>query len=328
MSPQYTRWPAPERWLAAPAAVPQLTPLRWRLLLAIVLCLVLALAPSVAQARAGRSFSFGGSSGFSGMGSRGARTFEPNGSGAITRSMNPAPSYGYHPGYGYGYGGGMFSRHPFLTGLFGGWLGSMLFRGMGPFGYAFGGLFHLLVLGFLFWLVYRLVSRGFGARAGAAGWGMPRSAGAAATPMARYRGEDTTVDDSDLSAFQAIHAAVQEAWGHGDLDRLRQLMTPEMLSYFSQELTRNASQGVQDLVSNVRLINGDVTEAWNEGDLQYATANLRWSAIDHVVRLGTGPGVPDRVVAGDPRMPIEQEEMWTFVRRRGGHWLLSAIQQV
>jgi predicted lipid-binding transport protein (Tim44 family) len=55
---------------------------------------------------------------------------------------------------------------------------------------------------------------------------------------------------------------------------------------------------------------------------------MRWSAIDHVVRLGTAPGQPDSVVSGDPRTPVEQEEVWTFVRRRGGNWLLSAIQQV
>ena len=30
----------------------------------------------------------------------------------------------------------------------------------------------------------------------------------------------------------------------------------------------------------------------------------------------------------NPRHPVEAEEMWTFVRRRGGQWLLSAIQQI
>jgi hypothetical protein len=299
---------------------------KWRGVLALVFCLALAFAPGLAEARAGHSFSFGGHSSFSGFGSRGARTFEPNGAGAITRSMHAAPGYGYHPGYGYG--GSVFSRHPFLTGLFGGWLGSMLFRGMGPFGWAFGGLFHLLILGFLAWLAFRLVSR-FYRSGGGAGWdAMPRAAGAAAAPMTYYRGEDTTVNDSDLNDFQAIHAAVQEAWSRGDLARLRTLMTPEMLGYFSEELTKNASQGVQNLVSHVRLLKGDVTEAWNEGDLEYATAYLRWSAVDQVVRLGAGPAAPDIVVSGDPRVPIEQEEVWTFVRERGGRWLLSAIQQV
>lgn len=299
--------------------------IRWRAVLALVFCLALAFAPGLAEARAGHSFSFGGYSSFSGFGSRGARTFEPNGAGAITRSMHAAPGYGYHPGYGYG--GSFFSRHPFLTGLFGGWLGSMLFRGMGPFGFVFGGFFHLLIIGLLIWFLVRLFSGAFAARAGS-GWAMPRAAGAAAAPTAYYRGEDTTVNDSDLNDFQAIHAAVQEAWSRGDLARLRTLMTPEMLGYFSEELTKNASQGVQNLVSNVRLLKGDVSEAWNEGDLQYATAYLRWSAVDQVVRLGAGPAAPDIVVGGDPRMPVEQEEVWTFVRERGGRWLLSAIQQV
>ena len=156
--------------------------------------------------------------------------------------------------------------------------------------------------------------------------------GAAAAPVGnaatRYRGRDITVNDNDLNAFQVIHANVQDAWGHGDLGRLRQLMTPEMLSYFSEELTRNASQGVRNVVANVQLVKGDLTESWEEGDLQYATAHLRWRANDYVVRSGRSPGDADYLVSGDPRTPVEAEEMWTFVRRRGGDWLLSAIQQI
>ena len=121
---------------------------------------------------------------------------------------------------------------------------------------------------------------------------------------------------------------VQEAWSRSDLVRMRQLMTPEMVGYFSEELTRNASQGVQNLVSEIRLLKGEVSESWHEGDLQYATAYLRWSAIDYLVRIGRSPDAPDYLVSGDPRSAVESEEMWTFVRRRGGSWLLSAIQQV
>ena len=109
---------------------------------------------------------------------------------------------------------------------------------------------------------------------------------------------------------------------------MRRVLTPEMLSYFSEELTRNSSQGVQNIVSDVHLLKGDVSEAWEEGDLEYATAFMRWSAIDYVVRLGRSPGQPDYLVSGDPKTPTEAEEVWTFVRRHGGEWLLSAIQQV
>ena len=306
-------------------------PLRqWRILLSLAFCLVLALAPSLAEARAGRSYSSGGGSSFSGMGSRGTRTFENNGAAPVTRSMTQTP--GSPSTFGGAaaapaYGGSFFQRHPFLTGLAGGFLGSMLFSHLGGFGHALGGLLTFLLIGLAIWFVIRLIS-GRGFAFGGAGGPMPRSVGAAAAPAARYRGRDTSVDDSDLNAFQSIHAAVQEAWGHGDLGRLRQLMTPEMLSYFSEELTRNTSQGVQNVVANVHLLKGEITESWEEGDLQYATALMRWSAVDHVVRLGSAPGQPDAVISGDPRTPVEAEEMWTFVRRRGGNWLLSAIQQV
>lgn len=300
----------------------------WRILLTLAFCLALALAPSLAEARAGRSFSFGGAPGISGMGSRGARTFEPNAGAPIARSMSPSPQMNSpFATPGYGYGGSFFQRHPFLTGLAGGWLGSMLFHGMGGIGYGFGGILHLLIIGGLIWFFWRMFAGRVTSWAGM-GAAMPRSVGAAAAPQARYRGRDIGVGDADLNAFQAMHAGVQQAWSAGDLGRMRQLMTPEMLGYFSEELTRNASQGVQNIVSNVRLVKGEITESWEEGDLQYATAYMRWSATDHVVRLGHGPGMPDAVVSGDPRTPIEQEEIWTFVRRRGGNWLLSAIQQV
>ena len=49
---------------------------------------------------------------------------------------------------------------------------------------------------------------------------------------------------------------------------------------------------------------------------------------DYMARLDRSPAAPDHVAGGDPSRPIESEEVWTFVRRRGGTWLLSAIQQV
>ena len=241
------------------------TPLCWRSALALLFCLSLALAPSLAEARAGSSYSGGGNSSSS-MGSRGTRTFEQNGAAPITRSMNPSPqspsTYGAPgmaaPAYG---GGSFFQRHPFLTGLAGGFIGSMLFSHLGGFGHVLGALLTFLIIGFVALLLIRLFTRGLAMPSG--GGIAPRSVGAAAAPAAaRYRGRDAQVADADLQAFQSIHGAVQEAWSNGDLGRLRSLMTPEMVGYFSEELTRNASQGTRNIVSNINLLKGDVTEAW------------------------------------------------------------------
>jgi len=285
---------------------------------ALLFSLTLALTPSLAEARAGSSYGGSGSS----MGSRGLRSFENNGAAPLSRTME-TPSSGY--GAPYAGGGSFFSRHPFLTGLFGGFIGSMIFGG-GFFGHMLGGLFTLLIIGFLVMLALRFL---FGGGLAMAGGGMARSVGAAAAPAAqRYRGRDISVGDADLNAFQSLHAAIQVAWGRGDLAQMRQLMTPEMLSYFSEELTKNASRGVENRVSNVNLVKAELTESWEEGDLEYATAYMRWTALDYTVRVGAPASDPGALVAGDPRVPTEAEEVWTFVRRRGGQWLLSAIQQV
>jgi predicted lipid-binding transport protein (Tim44 family) len=312
---------------------------KWRILLAVFIAAILALAPAIAEARAGSSA--GGRS--SSMGSRGLRTYENNGAQPLSRSLTPAPQPSRPPGFApaipapaYG-GGSFFQRHPFLTGLAGGLVGSWLF---GHSGWAagdegassasmFGMLLQLLIIGLLIYFAVRLFRRrayATGGRGSGLGW-PPRSAGAAAAAPAG-RGHDINVTDADLQAFQRSHAAVQEAWSAGDLAALRRLMTPEMLGYFSEELTRNTSQGVRNVVSDVELLKGELTESWEEGDLHYATAYLRWRAIDYLVRLGRSPADPDWLVSGDPRSPVEAEEMWTFVRRRGGDWLLSAIQQI
>jgi predicted lipid-binding transport protein (Tim44 family) len=314
--------------------------LNWRILLALFFCAALALAPAIAEARAGSSAG-GGSSG---MGSRGSRTYENNNAQPLSRSATPLPETPRAPGLApavpspaYG-GGSFFQRHPFLTGLAGGMIGSWLFGHAGwaadgaggSAGSMMGMLLQFLIIGLLIYFAIRL----FRGRALSGGWGgrppgpMPRSAGAAAAPALRDRGRDINLSDADLGSFQRIHAAVQEAWSAGDLGRLRRLMTPEMLGYFSEELTRNASQGVQNIVSDVELVKGELAESWEESDLQYATAYLRWRALDYVSRLGRSPGDPDYLVSGNPRTPVESEEVWTFVRRRGGDWLLSAIQQV
>src|ERR1700731_1077121 len=270
--------------------------MNWRILLALFVCASVALAPALADARAGGSS--GGHS--SSMGSRGSRTFENNSAQPLSRSMTQPPATAAQPGFApspaYGAGGSFFQRHPFLTGLAGGFIGSWLFghsgwatgEGGGSGASVLGMRLQLLIIGLLIYFVVRLFRRwayANGGRGGGLGW-PPRSAGAAAAPAGSGRGRDIKVGGGNLQAFQAIHAAVQEAWSAGELGRLRPLMTPEMLGYFSEELTGNTSQGVRNIVSNVELLKGELSESWEEGDLQYATAYLQWRAIYYLVRLG------------------------------------------
>ena len=106
--------------------------MNWRILLALFVCASVALAPALADARAGGSSSGHSSS----MGSRGSRTYENNSAQPLSRSMttqSPAAAAqpGLAPSPAYGGGGSFFQRHPFMTGLAGGFIGSWLFGHMG-----------------------------------------------------------------------------------------------------------------------------------------------------------------------------------------------------
>ncbi len=316
---------------------------RLRKLLLTLLCASIVLSPALAEARAGGSARPGGSMGYSSQGSRGSRTWDNSGAQPMQRSITPeqrSANPGIPP---VGPQTSFAQRHPFLTGLaggfFGSWLGSLLFPhwGMGYGGWGFGGmigsLFSWLVIIGLIWMVFRMF-RGRGGMQtmppfGSVGHEPQRDYSyAGSVGAAAARGNDLPITETDQAAFEAILKAVQGAWSKGDLGTLRHYVTPEMLSYFSEELSGNSSHGVENHVDNVELTSGDIREAWNEGNLQYATARLRWRANDYTVRTDRKPGEPGYLVEGDPQRLSEAEEIWTFARRPGGHWLLSAIQQV
>ena len=66
---------------------------------------------------------------------------------------------------------------------------------------------------------------------------------------------------------------------------------------------------------------GDIAEAWREGPDQFATASLKYESRDIVRDRTTG-----QIVSGDDRVSATTE-IWTFVRRGSGPWLVSAIQE-
>ncbi len=94
-----------------------------------------------------------------------------------------------------------------------------------------------------------------------------------------------------------------------------------MVSYFADQLSDYASRGQRNTVTDVRLLSGDLSQAWAEQGRDYATVAMRFAMID-VTRDTTG-----RIVDGSPTEHVTATELWTFVRSHGGRWILSAIQQ-
>ncbi|HUB63044.1 MAG TPA: TIM44-like domain-containing protein [Methylocella sp.] len=309
------------------------------LILALVAAFALGYAGD-ASARVGGGFSFG---------SRGTRTFSapsatptaPGGATSIQRSMT-SPNQNIFARPSATASGGFFSGG-FGRGLLGGFIGAGLFGllfGHGLFGGLGGGLSILglfLQIGLLF-LLFKLVMsfvRGGPAFQGASyrsglgqGGGASPSgfAGFGGGPGSAQRGSNLDITPADFSVFEQPLAAIETAFGEEDFDRLRMLATPEMASFFAEELAANAKKGLVNKVSDVTFLQGDLAEAWREPQSDYATVAMRFSLIDTMADRLSG-----KIVSGDPVAPQQATEVWTFARRPGGSpsdWKLSAIQQV
>jgi predicted lipid-binding transport protein (Tim44 family) len=126
---------------------------------------------------------------------------------------------------------------------------------------------------------------------------------------------------ADFDVFERLLGEVQTAYGKEDVEALRARLTPEMLSYFEEEIAENTQRGVINQISDVKLLQGDLSEAWSEGDTDYATVAMRYSLVDRYADRTTG-----RVAEGNETSQ-EATEIWTFRRDAGEAWMLSAIQQ-
>lgn len=302
---------------------------RWLIALAAI-ATALTLIAGDADARVG-----GGSS----AGSRGSRTFSAPSSTttaptaspiqrSATQPSRPSTPLGTpsRPGL---FGGGLFGglAAGFLgAGLFGLLFGHGLFGGMGGFASLLGLLIQIALIVFVAKMVFAWWQRrnSPALASGPSGTGMAHGFSPLGATM--FGGgnapadQPVTIGPSDYDAFERLLGDIQAAYSNEDLNALRAHVTPEMLSYFSEQLSENASRGVVNKVSGVRLLQGDLSESWREGNAEYATVAMRFALTDSAVERASG-----RVVEGGS--PSEVTEIWTFMRVRGGEWLLSAIQQ-
>jgi predicted lipid-binding transport protein (Tim44 family) len=304
--------------------------MRTRFALAL-LALVTALSFTVVTAADAR---VGGS-----MGSRGSRTFSappststaPRPVAPIERSMTqpsrPGSAIGSTARPGGFFGGGLLGglAAGFLgAGLFGMLFGHGFMGGMGGFASFLGLLLQIVIVVFVARLAWNWFMRrnqpayasgpslldrfssGNGSSGVSGGFG-----GGASAPL--------QVTPDDFSAFERLLDEIQAAYSNEDVQGLKQRLTPEMVSYFVEEMTRNSGQGTVNRISDVKLLQGDLAEAWREGSDEYATVAMRYSLNDTMVDRATG-----KVLQIEPS---EVTELWTFRRVGGGEWMLSAIQQ-
>jgi len=243
-----------------------------------------------------------------------------------------------------GFMGGMLG-----AGLIGAMLGYGLFGGLGGLASIIGLLLQVALVGLLVMLAIRFFrsrSQPQAAHAGAAhaaaGGASPLRRDATAAPQGpRYAGaglgggaaagnaarpaaprDDLGVSKPDYDEFERLLDTVQTAYGKGDIAALRAATGPEVAARLERDLVQDAARGVRNHVRDPKLLQGDLAEAWREGNTDYATVAMRFALTDYTEEVSSG-----RVVEGDPNRPTEATEVWTFARPRGGKWQLSAIQQ-
>jgi len=321
---------------------------RFIVLLSTLLVALTLISVDFAEARRGGSF-----------GSRGTRTFQsapptrtaPTQAAPVERSMTPAQNNAarqqqnvgqQRPGmFGSGFGGSLM-RGLVIGGLF----GMLLGYGFGGMAGALGFLIQLLLIGGVIYLVMgylrsrRTPAMAGGAPSGGNGFGReparrdatdtaePRRAGGFTVPSiggstapVSQDIQEIIVEQSDLQTFERRLSEVQQAFSDEDHAALRRLSTPEMVSFFSEELAENAKRGLRNEVRDVRLVSADIAESWREGSDDYATAAFGYESVELMRDRTTGA-----IAEGDESL-TETTELWTFVRPTGGEWKLSAIQQ-
>jgi predicted lipid-binding transport protein (Tim44 family) len=300
-----------------------------------------------------------------GFGSRGTRTFSqpaitrtaPTPAAPVDRTMTPRtnanqPGANQTATQGLNRPGGLFG------GLAGGLMGGLLLGGLFGMlmGTGFGGGFGflgLLLQGLVIFFLVRFAMRMFANRqpsaagagntsgiggfpgmgglsrdnqsdAGRSSFQIPKigGGGAAAASAARAgQPDELGITQGDLERFEQLLKDMQAAFAAEDYGTLRRITTPEAMSYLAEELSENATKGVKNVVRDVHLVQGDVAESWAEEKAEYATVAMRYEAVDYLVDRQT-----NAVVEGDPDTASESVELWTFVRRPGTLWQISAIQ--
>ena len=300
---------------------------------AVVMALALpaVIAVSSADARVGGGFS---------SGSRGGRSFSappstPTAPGTA-QPFNRTFSQPGSPSTGSRIGGGFFNRPGtgllgglaagFLgAGLFGMLFGGGLFSGLGGLSSILGLLLQIALIVFVirlamsWWHRRQMGEPAYAGNAGGMGGaqsnlgGMGFGMGSNSAPL--------QIQPADYEAFERLLVDIQTAYSNEDMNRLRTLATPEMATFFNEDMQQNRQRGQVNKVSGTKLLQGDLAEAWREGDTDYASVAMRFSMVDRYVDVASG-----RLISGSEQ-PVEVTEVWTFVRPRGSDWELSAIQQ-
>lgn len=290
-----------------------------------------------AHARAGGSRS---------SGSRGSRSYsqpaspstQPAPSRAQQASPSPSPSFQQPAAGGF--------MRSMAGGIVGGMLGGMLFRSLGLAGMGGGGgggigLFEILLIAGIGYLIYRFIKKKREASSNA----LPNQvnyqggstnqvvneysnpeleAGDVETGLRHIRQFDPSFDENRFNDLAMDNFfKVQGAWMNRDLSPATGIITDEMLRTMQQDIDKLLKDKQINRLENIAVRKVEIAEVWQESGQDYITTLITANLLDYTTDENTGA-----VLSGSKTDPVKFEEYWTFTRPVGNSpWKLSSIDQ-
>jgi predicted lipid-binding transport protein (Tim44 family) len=234
-------------------------------------------------------------------------------------------------------------------GVAGGFLGSMLFSGlshgmgMGGFGGSGFGLLEIILIGGILYILYMFIKKrkeaestaGYSYQTGASPSTGPQTGfadssrdqgyaeGDAQTGLRHIRQMDASFDEARFSDLCMDNFfKIQGAWINRDMTVVRNILTQEMFGILQRDADKLKAEKKINKLDNIAVRSVEITEAWQEGGMDFITVRIVASLLDYTV------GENGDLLSGSKSEPVKFEEYWTFTRPVGSNnWQLSAINQ-
>ena len=235
-------------------------------------------------------------------------------------------------------------------GVAGGFLGSMLFSGLshgmgtGGFGGSGFGLIEILILGGLLYGIFRFMKarRQAESPAGASyqsGTAQPIGQQTSYSPSLQSQGPGESDVDTGIRHIRQLDPSfdeqkfsdicmdnffkIQGAWINRDMTGVKNILTNEMFGILQQDADKLRTEKKINKLDNIAVRTVDITEAWQEGGMDFITVKFLANLLDYTVSES------GELLSGSKTEPVKFEEYWTFTRPAGSNkWQLSAINQV
>ncbi len=279
--------------------------------------------------------SFGGSKSFSGSYNKSpSRSYSPYSSKTATSTQRSSSSF----------------MRGIAGGLLGGFIGNMLFggighgMGMGGFGGSGFGLIELLLMGGLLYFLYKQFFRrqapssrsdfqghtgswgSYGSWEDGSGQSRDIIDVAPADPLTEglntIQMSDSGFDTEEFKEIaQDVFFKVQAAWMRRDITSIRNLLGETLAAEYKRHFESLKQKGHLNRLENIAVRKVDIVDAGTEGNEEYVTVLFTANLLDYTVDEASG-----NIVGGDPTEPVKFAEKWTFARQIGtSNWKLEGI---